>query len=109
MKILRAVLLGVALVLWMGMPGARAEGAQDLKALNPIKPSIRRALHQPGNPVLVLFAHDAGVTDNLVEGLKDLKTLQRVGLNGTTVTNATLERLKGLDQLWYLDLPHTKV
>jgi hypothetical protein len=59
--------------------------------------------------VVVLQMANPDVTDQALESLKDLRTLQELDLSDTQVTDAGLEILKGLPALATLRLARTKI
>ena len=59
--------------------------------------------------IIIVLLHSTTVTDEGLEHLQGLTSLQHLNLNSTKVTDEGLEHLKGLTNLEYLSLYDTKV
>jgi len=63
----------------------------------------------PGRPVVSVSVGQRAVTDDWLQNLKGLTSLQRLDLSHSQVTDAGLAHLKGLTELQMLILPPTRV
>jgi hypothetical protein len=113
MKLQRAWLLAMVLLLVAGMAGYSAEpDAEQEAAIAAIK-KLGGKVHvddkRPGKPVVAVGLRSTRVTDAGLVHLKGLTQLQGLDLNFTKVTDAGLVHLKGLTKLQVLYLWRTEV
>jgi hypothetical protein len=113
-------LLGLSCV-WVGVRGYRQLAAiQEIEKLegdveqSPAGPSWLRELigadrMRMFDDVTVVHLADGDVTDEGLEHLRGLTSLQQLVLTNTQVTDAGLEHLRGLTSLQGLDLSSTKL
>src|SRR5262245_5333412 len=102
----RTIILSMLLHL---LPVARAEDAATLKALQEFNAYIERDRGQAGKPIIAIYVHKTGVDDELATRLKLFPKLERIGLNGTTITDETLKAIKDLKHIHTMNLHGTGV
>jgi hypothetical protein len=85
-----------------------AEQAKAVAEIEKLGGRVKVDEKSPGKPVILVYLDGTQVTDAGLEHLKGLSQLRTLNLKDTQVTDAGLKRLKGLSQLQSLDLANTR-
>src|SRR5215813_12597420 len=100
---------GVLLGLLVLAVSGRADEAAALKMIEKLGGKVTRDGKLPGKPVVAVDLGSTKVVDADLKELKELKSLQSLGLGVTEVTDTGLKELKELKDLTSLNLGGTRI